>query len=76
MRRRCRIFAVARALRDGMSVDEIHELTRIDRWFLHAMAPIVADARTLAKLRAPARAADMLREAKRLGFSDSQHRRL
>ena len=36
-----RIFAIARALRDGMSVDEIHELTKIDRWFLHAIVPVV-----------------------------------
>src|SRR5207237_5996165 len=36
-----RILAVAQALRDGISVEEIHQLTRIDRWFLHAIEPIV-----------------------------------
>ena len=36
-----RIFAIAKALRDGMSVAEVHELTRVDPWFLHAIAPIV-----------------------------------
>ena len=35
-RRRSASSPSRRALRDGMSVDEIHELTRIDRWFLHA----------------------------------------
>jgi carbamoyl-phosphate synthase large subunit len=37
-----RPFAIARALRDGMSVDAIHDLTQIDRWFLNALVPVVA----------------------------------
>ena len=36
-----RIFAIAQAIRDGISTDEIHQLTRIDRWFLRAIEPIV-----------------------------------
>ena len=36
-----RIFAIAQALRDGMSIDEVHRLTRIDHWFLHAIESIV-----------------------------------
>src|SRR5712691_1398376 len=32
-----RIFAIVRALRDGLSVDEVHALTRIDRWFLKSI---------------------------------------
>ncbi|EYF02065.1 carbamoyl-phosphate synthase large subunit [Chondromyces apiculatus] len=46
-----RIFAVARALWEGMSVDEIHDLTRIDRWFLHQIEPIVDMHRELSALR-------------------------
>ena len=42
-----RIFAVARALWEGMSVDEIHDLTKIDRWFLHQIEPIVGMHRDL-----------------------------
>jgi carbamoyl-phosphate synthase large subunit len=64
-----RIFAVARALSDGMSVEEVHQITRIDRWFLNAMLPVV-------KLRAAMKDADLsadratLLYAKQLGFSD------
>ncbi len=65
-----RIFAVARALRDGMSVDEIHALTRIDRWFLHQIASIVAMHGRLAGAVQPL-PSTALRDAKRLGFSDS-----
>src|SRR5262249_45603431 len=36
-----RVFAVAQAIRDGMTVDEIHDLTKIDRWFLNALVPVV-----------------------------------
>ncbi|HYL25752.1 MAG TPA: carbamoyl-phosphate synthase (glutamine-hydrolyzing) large subunit [Burkholderiales bacterium] len=64
-----RLFAVAQAMRDGMGIDEIHELTRIDRWFLHALEPVVSMHGRLARSQFPL-AADLLREAKRLGFSD------
>jgi carbamoyl-phosphate synthase large subunit len=64
-----RIFAIARALREGMSVDEIHALTRIDRWFLRAIEPLVAMHASLARAPQPFPAA-VLRDAKRLGFAD------
>ncbi len=64
-----RIFAVAKALKQGMSVEEVHALTHIDRWFLHAIVSIVAMHETLSR-GSPPLAADRLREAKRLGFSD------
>jgi carbamoyl-phosphate synthase large subunit len=64
-----RLFAVAQAMRDGIGIDEIHELTRIDRWFLHAIEPVVAMHARLGRSQLPL-AADLLREAKRLGFSD------
>jgi carbamoyl-phosphate synthase large subunit len=65
-----RLFAVAQALREGMSVEEIHRLTRIDRWFLHALEPIVQMHGRLARSSFPL-PADTLRSAKRLGFSDA-----
>src|SRR5580704_896547 len=46
-----RIFAVAQALRDGISVDEIHEITKIDRWFLNAIAPVVQTHKELQRRR-------------------------
>jgi len=64
-----RIFAIAQAIRDGIDVDEIHELTRIDRWFLHAIEPIVELHARLARSALPL-PAEVLRDAKRLGFSD------
>ena len=64
-----RIFAVAKALHEGMGVERVHALTKIDRWFLRALEPVVQMDRTLAATKAPV-PADLLREAKALGFSD------
>jgi carbamoyl-phosphate synthase large subunit len=59
-----RIFYMAQAFRDGMSIDEVFELTKIDRWFLHNVAEIVAKTQCL-------KTKDLLC-AKKLGFSDRQ----
>jgi carbamoyl-phosphate synthase large subunit len=59
-----RIFYLAQAFQDGMSIDEVFELTKIDRWFLRNVAEVVAETRCL-------RTKD-LRGAKKLGFSDQQ----
>jgi len=64
-----RIFAIAQAIRDGIGVDEIHELTRIDRWFLHALEPVVEMHGRLARSSFPL-PVSVLRDVKRLGFSD------
>jgi len=64
-----RIFAIARALADGMDVDAIHALTRIDRWFLHAIASVVEMRQRIAAAALPLSNAALL-EAKRFGFSD------
>src|SRR5438128_6001567 len=64
-----RLWHAADGMRMGISVDEIYELTKIDRWFLHQMKDILAVEDRLARathsLPAP-----LLREAKQLGFSD------
>jgi carbamoyl-phosphate synthase large subunit len=59
-----RIFYLAQAFQDGMSIDEVFELTKIDRWFLRNVAEIAAETRCL-------KAKDFHR-AKKLGFSDRQ----
>jgi carbamoyl-phosphate synthase large subunit len=59
-----RIFYLAQAFQDGMSIDEVFELTKIDRWFLRNLAEIVAGTQCL-------KSKDLLR-AKKLGFSDRQ----
>jgi carbamoyl-phosphate synthase large subunit len=64
-----RIFAIARALREGMSIAELNELTRIDPWFLREMQAVIEAHGRLAAQRGTAEAA-ALREAKKLGFSD------
>jgi carbamoyl-phosphate synthase large subunit len=64
-----RPFAVAKALKEGMSVDRVHELTQIDRWFLNCIEPIV---RTHRDIESGDREldAEALKSAKQLGFSD------
>jgi carbamoyl-phosphate synthase large subunit len=59
-----RVFHLAQALRNGMSIDEAFELTKIDRWFLRNLAEIVAESQCL-------KTKTLLR-AKKLGFSDRQ----
>jgi len=71
-----RVFAVAEALRAGLSIDRIHELSHIDRWFLHKMANIVEVGERLRAAGAGEMAEDLLRESKQRGFSDKQIARL
>src|SRR5262245_3079159 len=66
-----RIFAVAQALQQGLTVQRIHELTHIDPWFLYAIQPIVRVHRGLKSKSAPFDETT-LREAKELGFADSK----
>ena len=68
-----RIFAVAQALGQGYTVDRIYELTKINPWFLNKLKNIV-DYTQVLKLynKIEDLPADVLKEAKRLGFSDFQ----
>ncbi len=70
-----RIFYLAQAFQDGMSIDDVFELTKIDRWFLRNMQQIVAEAQALGsttwKSAGTGRNAS-LSHAKKLGFSDRQ----
>ncbi|MDR0559446.1 MAG: carbamoyl-phosphate synthase (glutamine-hydrolyzing) large subunit [Prevotellaceae bacterium] len=68
-----RIFYIAQALDEGFSVSKIHELTRIDRWFIEKLHNIIALSYELAKYDKLDGLPDrLLLEAKRLGFSDFQ----
>ena len=68
-----RVFAIAQALEQGYTVERIHELTKIDPWFVGAMKNIVDFAARLKEYKKiEDLPADVLREAKRLGFSDFQ----
>jgi carbamoyl-phosphate synthase large subunit len=71
-----RIFVVSKAFRQGYTVDQIHELTRIDRWFLYKLRNIVDTAELLEefdhKEMEPESFNSLLRLAKQQGFSDFQ----
>ncbi len=66
-----RIFAVARALADGIGVDEIHTLTGIDEWFLHGIADIIALRSELGATTGTTPSPGLVRRAKQHGFSDN-----
>ena len=68
-----RIFVIESAFREGYTVDQIHELTKIDKWFLYKLQNIVNTALKLEKYDTlDSLPADLLRQAKREGFSDFQ----
>ncbi len=72
-----RMFAIATAFEQGYTIDKIHDLTKIDPWFLgklkniYDFSLVIAESATIADLTE-----EVLREAKRLGFSDFQIARL
>jgi len=67
-----RLFHVRYALQTGMTVSQISHLTSIDPWFLHNLKEVVDAEGRLRAFSADRVPASLLREAKRLGFSDPQ----
>ncbi|MCM1067102.1 MAG: carbamoyl-phosphate synthase (glutamine-hydrolyzing) large subunit [Muribaculaceae bacterium] len=68
-----RIFAIAKAFGQGYDVDRIHELTKIDRWFLYKLRNIIDTSRELEAYNSPDELPEaLLRIAKQQGFSDFQ----
>ena len=68
-----RIFAIAQALEEGYSIDRIVDLTKIDAWFISRLKNIVDYKHKLSEYhKIEDIPAEVLREAKRLGFSDFQ----
>lgn len=69
-----RIWHVAQSFRLGMSIEEVHELTNIDPWFLHNIKQIIEVEDKITKQRAKNAdvliSPEMLREAKEHGLSD------
>jgi carbamoyl-phosphate synthase large subunit len=66
-----RMWALFRALRRGWSIETLHELTKIDRWFLQQFCDIV-ELRKMADLgEFREMSTDLLRTMKRTGFSDA-----
>ncbi|PWN30995.1 putative URA2-multifunctional pyrimidine biosynthesis protein [Jaminaea rosea] len=67
-----RLFAVGNALAKGMSVDRIHELSFIDRWFLRKLNNIVMAEQAFSQYNAATLSVGHLRQAKQLGISDAR----
>ena len=69
-----RLFAIANAMQSGYSVEKIWEMTHIDKWFLKKLQGLISfgkhmtsfDSSTIRKFP------DLIRQAKKLGFSDDQ----
>ena len=62
-----RIWVIAEACRRGVSYDTIHDITKIDKWFIDKIAILVE---MEGRLRSEALTVDLLREAKRIEFPD------
>jgi len=67
-----RLSYVYAALRNGVSIDEIHALSHIDRWFLGELEGFVALEKKLVPSEVSDLSADRLRHLKRWGFSDRE----
>jgi carbamoyl-phosphate synthase large subunit len=67
-----RIFAIKQAISKGFTIEDIHNRTRIDRWFLHKINHIVEIAELLKSYVNGECPAEILIEAKQAGFSDRQ----
>ena len=68
-----RIFVIESAFRHGYTVDQIHDLTKIDKWFLYKLQNLINTTRELESYKAIADIpATLLRLAKEQGFSDFQ----
>ena len=72
-----RIFVISKAFNAGYTVDQIHDLTKIDRWFLEKLYNIIITGKELMALNSTEELGyDLLKKAKRQGFSDFQIARL
>ncbi|MEM8945881.1 MAG: carbamoyl-phosphate synthase large subunit [Planctomycetota bacterium] len=68
-----RVWYLRYALKSGMTVDQVYDLTKIDRWFLDNLAEIVETEERIRAIGTVAEVTpDLLRTAKRFGFSDRQ----
>jgi carbamoyl-phosphate synthase large subunit len=67
-----RIFAVRHALQQGMTIEEIYELTGIDRWFLDKLQQLLDVEKFLKRTPLEQLTKEQLYEVKRDGYSDRQ----
>ena len=68
-----RIFVISQAMQKGYTVDRIHELTKIDKWFLYKLQNIINTSKELGEYKKIEDLPEpLLRQAKEQGFSDFQ----
>ena len=68
-----RVFIISKAMHKGYTIDQIHDLTKIDKWFLQKLKHIIdIDERMKALKSVNNLGKDLLREAKVYGFTDFQ----
>ena len=67
-----RVFVISKAMHRGYTIDQIHDLTKIDRWFLYKLKHIIDIDEQLKKKNVNTLDADLLHEAKVYGFTDFQ----
>lgn len=67
-----RVFVISKAMHKDYSVDQIHNLTKIDKWFLEKLKHIIDIDEALKKQNINTLDRDLLREAKVYGFTDFQ----
>ena len=67
-----RVFRIYDAMRIGIPTKKIHEITKIDYWFLHQMEEIVVFEKEIEKYTVDTLPKDLLLEAKMKGFADRQ----
>ena len=67
-----RVFVISKAMHKGYTVDQIHDLTKIDRWFLNKLKHIIDIDEALKRRNINTLDKESLREAKVYGFTDFQ----
>ena len=67
-----RIFVISKAMHKGYTIDQIHELTKIDHWFLHKLKHIIDVDEQLKTCNINTLDKELLRTAKLYGFTDFQ----
>ena len=68
-----RVFIISKAMHKGYTIDQIHELTKIDKWFLYKLKHIIDIDEQLKALKSVNNLSKaLLREAKAYGFTDFQ----
>lgn len=67
-----RVFVISKAMHKGYTIDQIHELTKIDKWFLYKLKHIIDIDEQLKRINVNTLDATLLRQAKVYGFTDFQ----